>query len=91
MQKPKLRSNLAPIPFAQMKIWDSVLVPVEPDWKTPEVATIKQRVIRFQKKNPPIRFTIRKEEKGMRVTRIEDFSDEVHEPYAIERADSKGS
>ena len=64
------KNFLPKIPFEDMKIGHSCVVPT-PDRKA--YLNVAQAVQRFQKKNPPRRFALRKEDKdSVRVFRVED-------------------
>ena len=77
---PMPTKNFLPkIPFEEMKIGHSCVIPI-PDRKA--YLNVAQAVQRFQKKNPPKRFALRKETKdSVRVFRVEDNeSDEPSRP-----------
>ncbi len=63
------RTRLPELPFGDMEIGDSFLVPL-PDQDYQAVASLRQRVSRFQRQNEPKKFSTVKSDGGMRVFRI---------------------
>lgn len=71
---PPRSDRIPELPLAEMKVGDSFVVPVE---SSADRATIRQRLYRFQKSNPPVKFSMRKEtEESARIFRINDADHE---------------
>lgn len=63
------RTRLPELPFGEMEVGDSFLVPLQlPDAQG--VASLRQRVSRYQRANEPKRFSTVQSDGGMRVFRI---------------------
>lgn len=67
-----VRTKMPPLPFADMDVGDSFLAPVEAD-NTSMIQALRQRVARFQRKNPKYRFSVVRDAQHnmMRVFRIQ--------------------
>jgi|13_taG_2_1085334.scaffolds.fasta_scaffold01812_1 hypothetical protein len=63
------RTRLPELPFGDMEVGDSFLVPLQMQ-DSQSVASLRQRVSRYQRANDPKRFSTVKSEGGMRVFRI---------------------
>lgn len=63
------RTRLPELPFGEMEVGDSFLVPLPMD-DSQSVASLRQRVSRFQRANDPKKFSTVKSEGGMRVFRV---------------------
>ncbi len=63
------RTRLPELPFGAMEVGDSFLVPL-PTEDAQSVASLRQRVSRYQRANDPKKFSTVKSEGGMRVFRI---------------------
>lgn len=63
------RTRLPELPFGEMEVGDSFLVPLQTQ-DSQGVASLRQRVSRFQRANEPKKFSVVKSEGGMRVFRI---------------------
>ena len=66
------RTKIPPLPFEDMDVGDSFLAPVEAD-NTRMIQALRQRVARFQRKNPKFRFSVLRDTQHnmMRVFRIQ--------------------
>lgn len=64
------RTRLPELPFGEMEVGDSFLVPLQMQ-DSQSVASLRQRVSRFQRRNEPKKFSTVKSEGGMRVFRVE--------------------
>ena len=76
---PPSRPSLPKIPLADMEVGDCVTMTLDGDRDVDvAIATVRQRLHRFQKSNPPKKFSARKvDNETFRVFRMED--DEDHE------------
>ena len=63
------RTRLPELPFGEMEVGDSFLVPL-PTQDSQSVASLRQRVSRYQRANEPKKFSTVKSEGGMRVFRV---------------------
>lgn len=63
------RSKLPALPFRDMQVGDSFLAPV-PVENLRLVSTLRQRVSRFQRDNPEMRFSVVRDGEQMRVFRV---------------------
>jgi hypothetical protein len=63
------RSRIPDLPFAEMEIGDSFLAPVRAD-QTRLIASLRQRVVRYQHTCPEKRFSVVTDGDQMRVFRI---------------------
>jgi hypothetical protein len=64
------RSNVPELPLDQMEVGDSFAYELQGD---KDYAVVRQRLTRYQKSNPPVRFSMKKvSETEVRVHRIED-------------------
>lgn len=66
------RNKLPNLPLQTMEIGDSFLLQMSTDNDNRAVQTLRQRISRFQSKNPSRRFTVRRDGDGdgMRVWRV---------------------
>ena len=64
------RIRLPNLPLAIMQVGDSFLAPVARSNKA-EVCALRQRVLRFQRKHRPWRFSVVKDGECMRVFRVQ--------------------
>jgi hypothetical protein len=63
------RSRLPDLPFQEMQIGDSFLAPVSCGDKK-SIGALRQRVSRFQRMNPKMRFSVVQDGEQMRVFRV---------------------
>lgn len=65
-----VRSQVPPLPLGDLKVGDSFVYEMKGDG---DHAVIRQRLTRYQKRNPPCRFSMhRVDERKVRIHRIED-------------------
>jgi len=67
---PVRRKSLPPLPLPKMEVGDSIVV----EMKHPaDKAAIRQRLVRYEKSHPPVKFSMNNYEKTMvRIHRIKD-------------------
>jgi len=63
------RTRLPELPFMAMEIGDSFVAPV-PSNDSRLIQALRQRVTRFQKQNPPQKFSVVQDGEQMRVFRV---------------------
>lgn len=64
------RTRLPELPFSEMEINESFLAPVM-SGDARLVQALRQRVVRFQRRNPPKKFSVVRDGEQMRVFRIQ--------------------
>ena len=64
------RTRLPELPFSEMEINESFLAPVSYD-EARLVQALRQRVVRFQRRHPPKKFSVVRDGEKMRVFRIQ--------------------
>lgn len=64
------RTRLPELPFSEMEINESFLAPVSYD-EARLVQALRQRVVRFQRRHPPKKFSVVRDGDQMRVFRIQ--------------------
>ena len=64
------RTRLPELPFSEMEINESFLAPVSYD-EARLVQALRQRVVRFQRRHPPKKFSVVRDGEKMRVFRVQ--------------------
>jgi hypothetical protein len=65
------RTDLPTLPLEEMKVGQSFLLKMDNTGNNKTIQALRQRICRYQNKVEGARFSVRKDEGGMRVFRIE--------------------